>query len=219
MEVFSLSSVRRRAFRVVDDFELALSEFTSAPFVISTDSCSNAVFLGLSYERIRVGASVGSFGEHVPIPLYIPKHTYVGVVQAARNAGFGVVWSNEEWVGSFKLKPTRVVDSARRFERNMFEPGLLMCVSFQAAKRLPVGRGGAVLTDDEDAAKWIRRARLDGRVEGADYMSGSFQRFGAHMYMTPPDAARGLWLLTYLEDEDSCSWEEYPDLSLAEWVA
>ena len=33
-----------------------------------------------------------------------------------------------------------------------------------------------------------------------------------------PDAARGLWLLTYLEDEDKGTWEEYPDLSQATWT-
>ena len=100
----------------------------------------------------------------------------------------------------------------------MYEPATLTCVSFQAGKLLPIGRGGAILTDDEEAAKWLRAARLDGRTQGLDYMENRYQRYGAHCYMTPPDAARGLWLLTYAEDNDQGNWREYPDLSMATWV-
>ena len=38
------------------------------------------------------------------------------------------------------------------------------------------------------------------------------------MYMTPPDAARGLWLLTYIDDDDPCDYTAYPDLSEATWT-
>ncbi len=76
----------------------------------------------------------------------------------------------------------------------------------------------AHLTDNEDADFWLRQARLDGRFAGTGYDNPHFQRDGWHMYMTPPDAARGLWLLTYIDDNDQADWTEYPDLSKATWV-
>lgn len=202
--------IRRAAFEVVDRFEAALCEFTGAPFAVATDSCTNALFLALRVER-----RLHTFGHE---KLQVPKHTYVGVVQAAGNAGWAIRYVDADWSGSYRLPPTRVVDSAKRFERGMYEPGTMVCVSFQAGKLLPIGRGGAILHDDPIADEWLRRARLDGRAEGADYQDATFQQPGFHCYMTPPDAARGLWLLTYIEDDDQCDWTEYPDLSKASWV-
>lgn len=199
---------RRRAFLVVDEFEKALCEFTGAPYAVTVDSCTNAVFLAFQWRAHLVG-EVGL----VPVP----KNTYVGVVQAIRNAGFKERFVDNRWHGSYSFG-NGIIDSAKHFARSMYVAGSIMCVSFQAGKLLPIGRGGAILTDREDAAAWLRRARLDGRAAGADYHDATFQQPGFHCYMTPPDAARGLWLMTYLEDDDKGDWTEYPDLSKATWV-
>ena len=122
------------------------------------------------------------------------------------------------WKGSYPIPETRVVDSAKRFNRDMYQPGTLTCLSFQAGKHLPIGRGGAILTDNKEAADWLRRARLDGRTPGADYADNTYQQFGAHCYLPPDAAARGLWLMTYLEDDDPCDWTAYPDISEATWT-
>lgn len=125
-----------------------------------------------------------------------------------------------EWQGLYPLRPTKVVDSAKLFHRDLYRGryGRFVCLSFQAGKILPIGRGGAILTNDAHAAEWLRRARLDGRTAGADYADNTYQGFGAHCYMTPPDAARGLWLLTYANDGPDDTWEAYPDLSQATWT-
>lgn len=199
---------RRRAFRVVDDFEAALCEFTGAPFCVTVDSCTNAIFLALLW---------GKRMYELNLSVRLPKHTYVGVVQAARNARLRVEWTDEEWAGSYQLAPFPVFDYAKDFHKEMYRSGRFMCVSFQAAKALPVGRGGAILHDSEEADRWLRAARFDGRTAGAPYADATYQTPGYHAYMTPPDAARGLWLLTYLEDNDRGDWTEYPDLSVASW--
>ncbi len=192
---------------MVDRFEEALCEFTGAPYAVTVDSCTNAIFLALSYQ------SQDWYHERV----IIPSHTYVGVVHAVKNAGWAYQFADVKWKNAYRLHPTNIWDCAKEFYRGMYRPGDYMCVSFQAGKLLPIGRGGAILTDNARADDWFRKARLDGREAGADYQKNRFQGEGYHMYMTPPDAARGLWLMTYLEDDDKADWTEYPDLSEATW--
>lgn len=201
---------RRAAFEVVDRFEEALCEYTGAPYAVAVDSCTNAIFLALKWHREQI--------KPVRQVVEIPKHTYIGVAQAALESGCLIEFVDRKWTGDYPLIGTPVLDSAKRFVRGMYEKYTLTCLSFQAGKILPIGRGGAILTDDSGAADWLRKARLDGRTAGASYSDATFQRPGYHMYMTPPDAARGLWLLTYADDDDPGDWTEYPDLSKAEWV-
>ena len=199
---------RRRAFEVVDAFEEELSDYTGAPYVVTTDSCTNALFLSfLWFKRLNLAW------------VDLPKHTYVGVAQAALNAGYKIEWRDLDWQGWYRIHPFQLIDSAKSLHRGLYTeisvfPFDAVCVSFQAGKILPIGRGGAILTDDADMAEWCRKARFDGRTEGdrCDTMT-EFQQPGYHMYLTPPDAARGLWLLTYLEDNPPDQIDEYPDLS------
>lgn len=195
---------------MVDDFEAALCEFTGAPYCVTVDSCTNALFLCFAWWRRQPQQRHARIG--------MPRRTYVGVCQAAQNAGVQWAWESMEWSGSYQFPNTKIVDSAKRFERGMYSPPTQTCVSFQAGKLLPIGRGGAILHDDPAADRWFRRARLDGRTAGADYQDNTYQFQGFHMYMPPDAAARGLWLMTYLEDDDKGDWTEYPDLSKATWV-
>ncbi len=202
---------RRQAYEVVDRFEAALCEYTGAPYAVATDCCTNAIFLSLVWTKHTYAPSKKK------LTVEIPKHTYVGVAQAAWNAGYRVEWVDYEWEGAFFMPPTDIVDSAKQFLRDMYRPGTLTCVSFGTSKKLPVGRGGAILLDDKDAADWIRPRSMDGRTPGEDYKTPRFVRPGYRMNMTPEQAVRGLDLLTYIDDNDQANWTEYPDLSQAEW--
>ena len=200
----------RDAFRVVEQFEDALAEYCGAPYAVTTDSCTNALLIALQ------------LWAPVDIELSIPAHTYVGVVQAARKReqfGVKIKLTDERWVGEYRIAPTNVWDSAKWFRRGMYRPGTLTCVSFQAAKHLPIGRGGAILCDSEHAAEWLRRARFDGREPGLPIAKQQRFGWGIHAYMTPPDAARGLWLLSWMRGENQPigSWEDYPDLRSKEF--
>jgi len=197
---------RASAFDVVRQFEDALAEYTGAPHVVTVDSCTNAIFLSLLWWRASGPTNV----------VGVPRRTYVGVAQSVRNAGYSIEWDDLPWAGWYPLLGTPIVDSARRFTSGMYEllsPASLVCVSFQIAKHLPIGRGGAILTDNANTAAWLRRARFDGRTAGDS--AAPIQVPGFHMYMPPPDAARGLWLLSWLpRDNEDLPNDDYPDLSL-----
>lgn len=201
---------RSSAFDVVRQFEDELAEYTGAPHVVTVDSCTNAIFLSLLWwrENHLHASYVG-----------LPRRTYVGVGQSARNAGFDIEWRDEHWTGWYRIDRTPIWDSARRFTSGMYGPnpvtprGSLVCVSFQIAKHLPIGRGGAILCDNAETAAWLRRARFDGRTPGDNDAPITTPAF--HCYMTPPDAARGLWLLSWLpRDNEDLPSDDYPDLSL-----
>lgn len=201
---------RRLAYEAtVDRFEQALCDYTGSPLCVATDCCTDALFLSLLWFRSRI--------RRFDV-IRLPRWNYVGVYQATINAGWEVEWTDEQWTGGFLLEPLPVIDSAKRFERGMYEPGTLTCVSFGSSKRLPIGRGGAILLDNQEAADWIRPRSMDGRTSGEDYQTPRFATPGHRMNMTPEQAARGLDLLTYIDDPPSDTWESYPDLSKADWL-
>jgi dTDP-4-amino-4,6-dideoxygalactose transaminase len=92
----------------------------------------------------------------------------------------------------------------------------LQVISFQIKKRIPIGKGGVILTDDPTAAKWIKLASYDGRDLTSPYTDENhFHMKGYHMYMTPEDAARGIILMdaTPEVNDDSGGHLNYTDLS------
>jgi dTDP-4-amino-4,6-dideoxygalactose transaminase len=194
----------RRAYYVVDQFERELQHYTGAKHAVTVDSCTNALFLALRLELQNASTR----------QLSMPRRTYVGVMQAALNAGWIIRWHDDEWNDNYRMEPTRVVDSARHIARGMYEPGTLTCLSFHAAKQLALGRGGAVLTDDDAAAEWLRRARQDGRAPGDTEPYATLP--GWHMYLPPPTAALGMWILTRWGDNSPAPLppDNYPDLSV-----
>jgi dTDP-4-amino-4,6-dideoxygalactose transaminase len=207
---------RASAFDVVRQFEEALAEYTGAPHVVTVDSCTNALFLSLLWWGSWIDRNFVGLREAVEIP----RRTYVGVAQSVKNAGYKILWHDEPWSGWYPLHGTPIWDSARRFRSGMYRelaspgvPGAVVCVSFQAAKHLPIGRGGAILTDNAETAAWLRRARFDGRTAGDN--DATILIPGYHMYLSPPEAARGLWLLSWLpEHNEDLPNDDYPDLSL-----
>ena len=91
----------------------------------------------------------------------------------------------------------------------------IQVVSFQLKKRVPIGRGGMILTDDKEAYEWFKYMSYDGRDLKKYYMDDDFEMIGYHMYMIPEDAARGIMLMDSVpdENEDSGDSTTYSDLS------
>lgn len=197
-------------YKITEDFESKLSQYTGAPYVITVDNCSNALFLALYYENV-VGKKIT-----------IPSRTYPSVPCEIIHAGGEVQFEpvvGETIKGAYQLKPTRVWDSALRFTHNMYIPNTHMCISFTGPyKHLKLGKGGAILTDDYKASLWFKRARFSGRRE-CSYHDDNFDMLGWNFYMMPEIAARGLLLMTqfYNMDGSAKSTEDlelpYPDLS------
>jgi len=144
----------------------------------------------------------------------IPNQTFIGVPNAIRHAGGMVSFEECEWSGCYRLRPTRIVDAACRFTRGCYQPGTLWCLSFDIRKRLPIGCGGMILTDDNAAAGTLRKMRYCGRDE-CRLSSDQVLMFGHKATLSPEQAARGLHLLWHLPDGDLPDLTfDYPDLSL-----
>jgi len=192
------------AFQVVKDFESAIANYAGSKYAVSVDSCSNAIFLACSYCKIH-GQTIA-----------IPKRTYPSIPCAIIHAGGKVVFEDNDWVGIYQLKPLPIIDGAKRFRKNMYVQDTFHCLSFHAKKHLPIGRGGMILTNDKSAYETFKLMRFDGREECPLSEQKEFNILGWNFYLTPEQAARGLWLFGSIKDynEDLTEIPPYPDLSL-----
>jgi hypothetical protein len=147
--------------------------------------------------------------------IIIPKRTYISVPMQIRNAGLEVVFRNKEWYGAYELAGSNIWDGAVRWTEGMYKDGLHV-VSFQYKKRIPIGKGGMILTDDGYAYGALKLMRYDGRDMSLPYdHPDHIKMLGYHMYMTPEDAARGLLLMDKVPrvNADSGNHTMYTDVS------
>ena len=179
------------AWDIVSLFEKKLAEYAGSTYGISVDNCTDALFLCLKYLKYK--------GE-----ITIPARTYCSVPCTIINAGCTVKFDDIEWSGAYQLKPTPIYDGAVRMKRGMYKKGTYHCLSFHIRKHLPIGKGGMILCDDEEAYKWFRMARYEGRhiADGVSYKEDTFDMIGWNMYMTPEQAARGLELFEKIGDDN-----------------
>ena len=186
---------------VVEIFENKVAHFAGSRYAVAVDCCSHGVFLCLKYLQ-----ATGT--------VTIPRHTYQSIPMQIRHAGCDLAWRDEAWSGVYQLEPYPVWDAATRWQQGMYQGGYHV-VSFQMKKRVPIGRGGMILTDDAASAAWLRRARYDGRDLSVSQWDDEPECLGWHYYMTPEDAARGILLMdqTATYNPDTGTWENYADLS------
>lgn len=190
--------MKHNPYKIVQMFEEEVAEYTGAPYAIALDNCTDALFLCCVYSKVT--------------EVTIPKKTYLSVPQAIMSSGGKVLFDDTEWKGVYELKPYKIYDSARRFTSNMYIPNSFMCLSFHPKKILQMRKGGMILTDNEDAYKWFKKARHEGRDE-IPYTEDNIKFLGWNMYMTPPDAADGLWLMSSMPKNNEDTFEDYPDLT------
>jgi dTDP-4-amino-4,6-dideoxygalactose transaminase len=189
---------------VVALFENQVAEYAGSKYAVALDTCTFAIFLALKYLK-----ATGT--------VTIPASTYISVPASILHAGLKVEFdSNLEWSGTYRLDPYPIVDGAVRFTSGMYEKGTLHCLSFHRRKHLQIGRGGMILTDDPDAARWLRLARYNGRRTDVKYQEQEdFELVGWNSYMTPEAAARGVYLMAKLPkyNADKNGSDGYSDLS------
>ena len=188
-------------YDIVAMFENKVAEFAGSEFGVAVDCCSHGLFLCLKY--------LGATGTIV-----LPKRTYVSVPMQVQHAGCQVSFKDIRWSGKYLLDPYPIWDAAVRWYAGMYEGGFHV-VSFQLKKRIPIGRGGMILTNDATAAIWLRKARHDGRDMHKYYCDDDFAINGWHYYMTPEDAARGILLMDAIPGSfpDSATDQSYVDLA------
>ena len=202
-------------YKITEDFEKALSDYTGAPYVITVDNMSNALFLALYYEKnVKKSITDDKVG--------IPCRTYPSVPCEIIHAGLKVDFEPVEGKtikGMYQLKGSNVWDSALSFTADMYRPNQHICVSFTGPyKHFKLSKGGAILTDSLEAYHWFKRARYSGRRE-CSYHDDYLDMIGWNFYMMPELAARGLLLMNQFYNIDGTKKHNedlelpYPDLS------
>jgi dTDP-4-amino-4,6-dideoxygalactose transaminase len=202
-------------YKITEEFEKSLADYTGAPYVVTLDNMSNAIFLALYYEKnIVKNIKTESVG--------IPSRTYPSVPCEIIHAGLKVNFKTVEGntiKGAYNLTNSNVWDSALRFTADMYIPGSHMCISFTGPyKHFKLSKGGAILTDNLEAYHWFKRARYSGRRE-CSYHDDYFDMLGWNFYMMPELAARGLLLMNQFYNLDGSKKNNqdlelpYPDLS------
>lgn len=186
------------SFNAIAEFEQALGALTGAPFVVMTDSCTHALELCLRYdkvERCRFTAFT-----YLSVPMTMHK----------LNIAYGLVGDNE-WVGEYQILGTRIWDSARKLQTGMYRKGQMQCLSFGFSKPLDIGRGGAILLDDEVAYNKLIQQRSDGRdLTISPWQDQKVFEVGYHYRPTIEEAVQALEKLPLVDQKSK--YVEYPDL-------
>jgi len=204
----------KNVYDITNEFERRLGDYTGAPYVVTVDNQSNALFLALYYEHY-VNKSITS--EYITIP----SRTYPSVPCEIIHAGLKVKFKpvkSKTLKGAYNLEGSNVWDSALSFTADMYKSGQHMCVSFTGPfKHFKLSKGGAILTDSHEAYLWFRRARYSGRRE-CSYHDDNLDMLGWNFYMMPELATRGLLLMGQFYDGENKKHNAdlelpYPDLS------
>jgi len=187
------------SFKALFDFETALAEYTGAPYVVLTDGCTHALELCFRYDNVKETA--------------FTPYTYLSVPMLMHHLEIKYEYHTQEhrqlWTGEYKFEGTRIWDSARRLERNMYRPGQFQCLSFGWTKPLQLGKAGAILLDDVDAYKKFSRQRADGRDLNVPWETETDLILGYHYCPTLELCEKGLALLPTIEPKSQPGI--YPD--------
>jgi dTDP-4-amino-4,6-dideoxygalactose transaminase len=186
------------SFDAIAKFERALGEFTGAPFVVMTDSCTHAIEMCLRYDQVK--------------RTMFPAFTYLSIPMTMRKLDISVGYTgNDEWIGEYQFLNTRIWDSARLLQLGMYRKGQMQCLSFGYSKPLDIGRGGAILLDDEAAYNRLIQQRSDGRdLSISPWEEQKVFVVGYHYRPTIEEAVRALELLPSVDQEPK--YFKYPDL-------
>lgn len=190
----------------IELFEERLCEYTGAPFAVAVDSCTHAIFLSLHVQRLT-GTGFWT--------ITLPTNTYLSVPMTLRNMHFKIDFRHDLWEGHYQIGKTKVYDYAVGFEKDMYVPDTYQCLSFQDKKRLPIGKGGAILLDNPDHAYILQKLRHDGRDSSRSVAQDldNIKYSGFHMNMTPEQAVKGVMLMNQMsETYTNGSFKDYPSI-------
>ena len=192
------------SFDSVAQFEKQIATFFGAPYGVAVDCCTHGIELCLRHQNINYYT--------------VPKRTYISIPYLANKLNIKFDWRDEDWQDYYYLGETNIVDAAVLWKRDSYIPGTFMCVSFQYRKHLSLGRGGIILTDDEDSATMLKKMSYDGRIPDVPWREQNIDTFGFHYYMTPETAVLGLKKLPTAISTKPKKWtvEDWPDLTQME---
>ena len=184
------------SFNKIKEFEIALAEYTGAPYVIMTDNCTHAIELCMRYNKIRL--------------CEFTAFTYLSVLMTMHKLNISYTLTDENWIGEYPFRNTNIWDSARRLEKGMYRSGQMQCLSFGHTKPLEIGRGGAILLDNLEAYKIMLQQRYDGRdLNIQPWQSQKIFNVGYHYKPTINEAEIGLKMLSTINEKPK--YVSYPD--------
>jgi dTDP-4-amino-4,6-dideoxygalactose transaminase len=189
------------SFDVITDFENAIAKFFGAPYAVAVDCCTHGIELCLREQQVE--------------SITVPKRTYISVPFLANKLNIELKWKDEIWQDYYFLGDTNIIDAAVLWEKNSYIPNTFMCLSFQFRKHLSLGRGGMILTDNEEASKRLKKMSYDGRLPNVPWREQNISSMGYHYYMTPETAQLGLSKLSKAITTEPAKWtiEDWPDLT------
>ena len=184
------------------EFENKIANYFGSAFAVATDSCTHAIELCLRYTKFN--------------NVKCPAQTYLSVPMTFVKLGLNWAFRKYDWQDYYWIDNTNIIDAATYWQEDGYIPGSFMCLSFQHQKTLSLGRGGAILCNNEDDYIILKQMSHDGK----DYFSNkpwreqSIERMGYHYYMTPETAELGLSKLETAINTPPVRWKvtDWPDL-------
>ena len=192
------------SFESIAEFEKQVANFFGSPYGIAVDCCTHAIELCLREQKIQKFST--------------PKRTYISVPFLANKLNIDFEWRDEVWEDYYYLGDTNIIDAAVLWKKDSYISDTFMCLSFQFRKHLSLGRGGMILTDNEEAALRLKKMSYDGRLPDVPWRNQNISSVGYHYYMTPETAQLGLEKLPAAIATKPTKWtvEDWPDLTQME---
>ena len=192
------------SFEIVKEFEDKIANWFGSPYGVAVDCCTHGIELCLRYDTIQ--------------SIEVPKRTYLSVPFLADKLGIELKWKDETWVDYYKIGGTNIYDAAVLWRENSYISGSFMCLSFQFQKHLSLGRGGMILTDNQEAAIELKKMSYDGRHPFIPWREQNIKTKGYHYYMAPETAMLGLEKLPNAIKTKPKQWviTDWPDLTQME---
>ena len=191
------------SFCAVSELERKVSNFFGAPYAVAVDCCTHGLELCLRYLEAK----------HIDVP----TRTYISIPFLAKKININWQWKDETWKDYYYLTEN-VIDAAVLWRKNSYIPNTYMCLSFQFQKHLSLGRGGMILTDNEESFNELKKMSYDGRAREVPWRKQNIKTMGYHYYMTPETAWEGLEKLSEAINTKPRQWHinDWPDLTKME---
>jgi dTDP-4-amino-4,6-dideoxygalactose transaminase len=188
------------SFEIINVFETEISKFFGSRYAIAVDSCTHGIELCLRYKNIKQASC--------------PSNTYLSVPMTFVKLDLDWNFRKETWQDYYYITE-QIIDAAVLWRKDSYIKGTLMCISFQFRKHLSLGRGGAILCDDPEAAMILKMMSYDGRIPNVPWAEQDISMLGYHYYMTPETAELGLNKIVNAMKTPPKIWSnnDYPDLS------
>ena len=189
------------SFQKVQEFESKIAEWFGSPYAVSVDCCTHGIELCLRHQGVR--------------SIEVPKRTYLSVPFLANKLGIELKWKDETWVDYYQIGDTNIYDAAVLWKKDSYISETFMCLSFQFQKHLSLGRGGMILTDNQEAAIELKKMSYDGRHPLIPWREQNIKSMGYHYYMAPETAMKGLEKLPEAIKTKPRQWvvTDWPDLT------